>query len=84
MGLSWGRVNVALKKNIGSMIMRFEPILGMQIQRNGMGYVSKKPREIIVLCRINLGGVGCISIKMLRYTTIKNGAVREVCWHDTS
>ena len=48
-----GGVNAALIKNIESMIMRFKPILGMQIQRNGMEYVSKrKARGDIVLYRI--------------------------------
>ena len=34
----------------------------MQIQRNGMGYVSKKNKEIIVLCRINLLGEGVATL----------------------
>ena len=60
-----GKRDFEQKKHKGAGICYFKPTLGMQIQRNGMGYgLRKKNREIIVLCSINwwVWG-GCRSIK---------------------
>ena len=67
-----GGGNAALKKNIGSKIMRFQT-LGMQISRMGWDmFLRKKTREIIVLFRINLVG-GRMQLFQ------KWG--REICWY---
>ena len=60
MRLCRGRGCNAAYKN-GTGLCDFKAILGMQIRRPGMGYVSKRQlREIIVLCCINWWGCNSI------------------------